>query len=150
MQYAEAILAEKSITVKTFAAMAGMLDSEVNMAGVDTLLITKQEKRYGGLLAPDTAFFKEVMGMKRSMRWGSAIFLPGKAAVCLCAPIDWAEICRATPQGGHSLGDRSRSVFACRRFGVDRQRKSECSSPGFIVLHRDGSTMCGDDGLAQR
>lgn len=141
---------EEHIAVKAFAAKAGMPGREVNMAGVDALLIAKQEKRYGGLLAPDTAFFKEVMGMKRSIRWGSAIFLPGKAAVCLCAPIDWAEICRATPQGGRSLGDRSRSVFTCRRFGVGRQRKSECSSLGFIVLHRDGSTMCGDDGLAQR
>lgn len=68
----------KNIAVKAFAAKAGMLALEVNTAAVDTILISKQDKRYLEMKAPNTAFSKEAI-MMGSIRWEIVIPLTGKA-----------------------------------------------------------------------
>ena len=62
MQYAEASLVEEHIAVKAFAAMAGMLDSEVNMAGVDTLLIENRKSGMAGFWPQIPLFLKKLWG----------------------------------------------------------------------------------------
>ena len=68
----------KNIAVKAFAAKAGMLALEVNTAAVDTILISKQDKRYLELSASNTAFSKEAI-MMGSIRWEIVVPLTEKA-----------------------------------------------------------------------